>query len=326
MQDKEKFYNSSPMKEIKLKDIFNHPKYSTDRNIFYQEMFKDLFLGFYRAKEKKMQYNFLPKVLRGTIQVKEEYTNIYEFTKLHWLVHDFKVNGISFKPQGFLQKEDPDQFACEIHPGTYRFFALLVAGMYDESIIVADRENYFPDIPELSYEEHLQLVNEGFIRERVGSYTEIETTQRQENVFTNHENSNHHDWNIIIQLEELAKIYTNLTIYTDDINDIEKLDLLAKENLEIKTTNQGYVHIPHKENYEGVSVYIPKSENMEDVFTFDMLLQLDLDTDIVYFVDTGVTIINNGSIGCKRLISQIIEESKPEYLNNFLWARRVVRI
>ena len=81
--------------------------------------------------------------------------------------------------------------------------------------------------------------------------------------------------------------------------------------------DNGYATIPHKEEWKGISVYIPKSDSMEDHFTLDMILDLDIDTDIVYHIDTGVTIINNSSVGCKRLILEIIQESKPEYLDNF---------
>lgn len=331
MRDDEiKFLNSSPMKNISLRDIFNHPKYAIERNDYYKVMMADIFLTFYRQDNKNFVYNFQPKEIKGTIQIKmqnESLKKMYDFAKLHWLIHDFKVNGISFKPQGFLQNTDTSgTFSCEIHPGTFRFFALIVAKMFDETMVVADKHNHFPDIPRLTYEEHLQLVNEGFIRERTGAYSVQEVTQREEKIYTHHERNNHHDWNIITQLQELGKIYTNLTIYTDEVEDIERLDLLARENIEIKTTEQGYAYIPHMEKFNGVSVYIPKSENMEDVFTLDMLLLLDLDTDIVHFVDTGVSIINNGSTGCKRLIPEIIQESKPEYLNRFLWARRVERI
>jgi hypothetical protein len=331
MQDKDKFYNSSPMKLISLEDIFNHPEYDIKRHGYYYEMISDLFMGFYTSKVEKLNYSFLPKNVRGTILVEQEFTKVYEFAKLHWLVHDFQVNGISFKPQGFLQNlsKEYKKFSLEIHPGTYRFFALLVAKMHNEYVVVADKENYFPDITPLTYEEHLKIVNEGFIRERIDSYAEIETTNLDEPIYTNQENSNHHDWNIIIQVEELAKIYSNLTIYTDDEDDICRLGLLKYEgekNIEIKAQNKGYAYIPILENYKGVSVYIPKSENMEDVFTFDMLLHLDLDDDVVYFEDSGVIILNNSTPGCRRLITQIIEESKPEYLNKFLWARKVKRL
>ena len=198
--------------------------------------------------------------------------------------------------------------------------------MYNEHILVADKENYFPNHPELSFEEHKKLADQGFIRERKGSYSEIETSQRGENIYTVHEGGNHHDWNIIIQSEELAKMYTKVTIYTDDEDCVARLNLLETTGVEIKIANQGYAYIPFEEQFNGVSVYIPKSDQIEDAFTYDKLIYLDIDTDIVFYADTGVTIINNGTAGCKRLIPQLVKESKPEYLDNFLWARRVIRI
>ncbi len=101
---------------------------------------------------------------------------------------------------------------------------------------------------------------------------------------------------------------------------------MSEQNREIKIIVNGYALIPDNENVEVVSGYILKAECMEYVFIFSMINYLDFDHDIVHFVDTGVCIINNGTIGCKRLIPEIVEESKPEYLNRFLWARRVVRI
>ena len=64
---------------------------------------------------------------------------------------------------------------------------------------------------------------------------------------------------------------------------------------------------------------------MEDLFSIEMFLDLDIDTDVVYYKYNNICIFNNGSAGCKRMISEIVSESKSEYLNNFLWARRVIK-
>ena len=327
MQDKERFYNASPMKYILLSDIINHPKHQAERLLHIKESLADMVLKLFKSNVKNFKYEFNTEAKTINILLEEDhYCNFFTISKIHWLMHDFKTNGVSFAPQGFLQKTiDGEQFAAEIHPGTFRYHAMLLAEMYDEHIIVADKENYFPDHKNLSFEEHNKLVNKGFIRERKVSYSEVEVSNAGEDVFTVHEGGNHHDWNILKQSEELIKMFTNLTIYTDDQKCVEKLNLFKKQNIDIKITDNGYATIPHKEDWKGISVYIPKSDSMEDLFTLDMILDLDIDTDAVYYINTGVTIINNSSVGCKRLIREIVQESKPEYLNNFLWARRVVR-
>lgn len=327
MQDKEKFYNASPMKYILLSDVINHPDHQAGRLLHIKESTADMVLKFFRSNIKNLKYQFNTKAKTIKINLEEDdYFNCFVVSKIHWLMHDFKVNGVSYAPQGFLQKTvDGDQFAAEIHPGTYRYHAMILAEMYNEYIIVADKENIFPDHKVLSFEEHNELVNKGFIRERKGSYSEVEVSNKGEDVFTLHEAGNHHDWNILKQSEELIKMFTKLTVYTDDQEGVEKLNLIKEQNIDVKITDNGYATIPHKEEWKGISVYIPKSDCMEDHFTLDMILDLDIDTDIVYHIDTGVTIINNSSVGCKRLILEIIQESKPEYLDNFLWARRVVR-
>lgn len=327
MQDKEKFYNASPMKYILLSDIINHPKYQTSRLLFLKESTADMVLALFRSNIKKLNYRFQTgaKTIAVFLEEDDDYA-CFTLSKIHWLMHDFKCNGVSFAPQGFLQKtRDGEHFAAEIHPGTYRYHAMILAELYNEHIIVADKENYFPDHKVLSFEEHNELVNKGFIRERKVVYSEVEVSNAGEDVFTIHEGGNHHDWNILKQSEELIKMFTNLTIYTDDQKCVEKLNLFKKQNIDIKITDNGYATIPYKEDWKGISVYIPKSDSMEDIFTLDMILDLDIDTDVVYHINTGVTIINNSSVGCKRLIREIVQESKPEYLNNFLWARRVVR-
>lgn len=328
MQNKDKYNNSSPIKYLLLGDIIKHPNYSKARLEYFKISAGDMFLKLFKLDVKILKYSFVKDARAMRIPMENKYEeNFFNLAKLHWLIHDFKTNGVSFAPQGFLQKADEhNTFAAEIHPGTYRFHAMVLGEMYNEHVLVADKENYFPDYPELSFEEHKKLADQGFIRERKGSYSEIETSQRGENIYTVHEGGNHHDWNIIRQSEELAKMYTKVTIYTDDEDCVARLNLLETTGVEIKIANQGYAYIPFEEQFNGVSVYIPKSDQIEDVFTYDKLLHLDIDTDIVFYTDTGVTIINNGTAGCKRLIPHIIKESKPEYLDNFLWARRVVKI
>lgn len=330
MQSKDKYNNSTPMKYILLGDIIKHPNYSKARLDYINKSTEDMFLKLFELDVKKLNYKFIPRSNTMQVFMKDEHEeNFFNLSKLHWLIHDFKTNGVSFAPQGFLQKEDDvesDIFAAEMHPGTYRFLAMILGEMHDEHVLVADKENYFPNYPVLSFEEHNKLVVQGFIRERKGAYSEIETSQRGENIYTVHEGGNHHDWNIIIQSEELAKMYTKVTIYTDDADCVARLNLLETTGVEIKIANQGYAYIPFEEQFNGVSVYIPKSDQIEDAFTYDKLIYLDIDTDIVFYADTGVTIINNGTAGCKRLIPKLVKESKPEYLDNFLWARRVIRI
>ena len=161
MQDKEKFYNASPMKYILLSDVINHPDHQAGRLLHIKESTADMVLKFFRSNIKNLKYQFNTKAKTIKINLEEDdYFNCFVVSKIHWLMHDFKVNGVSFAPQGFLQKTiDGDQFAAEIHPGTYRYHAMILAEMYNEYIIVADKENIFPDHKVLSFEEHNELVN-----------------------------------------------------------------------------------------------------------------------------------------------------------------------
>ena len=324
MQDKDKFAYSSPMKYISVRDIINHESYSHEKSEHIYDYMRLMSIDFLRS-HKKLNYDFLPHA--NTINIyldKQEEQAAYEFAKLHWLIHDFKANGVSFPPQGTLQKvADTENFFPEMHPGTFRWFAIMYNKMIDESIVVSDNEMHFSEIPVLSFEEYADICREGFIRERKGTYYEVEHLTTGEKLFTAHERSNHHDWIILKHLEELAKVFTKFTVYTDNSECVSRLDLLSREGIDIKILDKNKSYIPSIENFEGISVYIPDLGFVEDNFSLDMLFDLDIDLDVIYYKDTGVTIFNNGSAGCKRLLPQIVDESKPIYLKDFLWARRV---
>jgi len=324
MQDKD-LYSDLPMKYIPLRDIMSSDFLQEGRITWLYELLRDICIKFLR-NDKKLNYNFLPNANTIEIDMKSQsQKSVFEFAKLHWLIHDFRTNGVSFPPQGTVKrsKDNHEQFFLEIHPGTFRWYAIFYNKMLDEHLVVADIYNFFPEYTTLTYEQYNQICNEGFIRDRKGAYQEIETMQSGEKMFVTHERGNHHDWLILKNLEELKKVYSSFTIYTDNDDCLNRLDLLSSQGLEIKLIDKHKWCIPNNENFEGVSVYIPYQKNIEDIFTLDMILELDIDVDVVYFKDTGVTIFNNGSAGCKRLIPQIIDESKPIYLNDFLWARRV---
>lgn len=333
MQDKDSYNNSTSMKCILLYDIINHPQIDQGRLNHLNEVLKLLIINWFK-NDKDCKFNYIEHA--KTFQMEQEnvneYKEIYNFAKLHWLIHDFKTNGMGFMPQGFLQKIVNDNeitYYPEMHPGTFRWYALMFNSLYNESILVADKENFFPEYPELTFEEFWVLSNKGFIRERKGAYSELENMQNGEKIVTVHERQNHHDWIVIKHLEELKKKFTHINVYIDEDHMREFL-ALKNDGIEIKSLSSkqkfSKFYIPSLEEFTGISVYIPHSLYMEDVFELPMLLHLDIDDDIVYFKDTGVIIFNNGSVGCKRLIPGIIEESKSEYLHNFLWARRIVRI
>jgi len=261
-------------------------------------------------------------------------TEIFNFAKLHWLIHDIKRHGVSFVPQAFTIWEDASKtFHLNAHPGTYRFYAIMYNKMLTQEILLLDTKNFFHNIQTLNKDQIQQIVNNGFIRNR-NTYTENSSIERESNLsYTEyHENLNNHDVNIKINYEELMKIYKDeVTLFLPYGVTENVCDNIKEFNFKIKNLqkrNHAEFLIPHECDFKGIGIFVDVKTNIEfnNNFRPSMLFSLDIIDDIAYSENKKVMIFNNSSMGCRRLIPGILSESKPEYLNKFLWTKKTNRI
>ena len=178
----------------------------------------------------------------------------------------------------------------------------------------------------------LKIINKGFLRNRI-TYTEENIEEESKLSYTEyHENQNNHDVNIKINYQELMKIYKDkITIFLPHGVTENVLYSIKDYNFEIKNLEKikhAEFFIPHNCNYKGIGIFADVNTGLEfeNNFRPTMLYSLDTIDDLAYTDNQKIMIFNNSSIGCRRLIPGIINESKAEYLNKFMWTKKTSRI
>lgn len=325
----------SQIKLVSIKDIFRHEDHASIEHylVFLEDNLKS-FINNRNTKPITIKFNDIKNVWDTDYDDDDNIASeIFDFAKLHWLIHDIKQHGVSFSPQAFtIWDEEAKKFHLNAHPGTYRFYAIIHNNMLSQEILLLDTKNFFPNIESLTQKEIKKIINKGFLRNR-DTYTEISIERESQMTYTEyHESDNHHDVNIKINYEELMKIYKDdITIFLPYGVSDNVLYSLKEYNFKIKNLeniSKAEFYIPSICDFKGIGIFLDLKTNMDlkKYFSPTMLYSLDTIDDLAYTENQKVIIFNNRSIGCRRLIPGIVKESKTEYLNKFMWTKKTTRI
>ena len=262
-------------------------------------------------------------------QAQEELITAYfNGIKLHWLCADSRVTGMSYPIQGELTR-DKELIA---HPGTYRWYASVVNRMKDSRIIFATTEKQL--LLPLTFKEWVTENSSGFIREQ-----RLFRMCNQDGFPILEENENHHDFHIYNHGYGLQDMFagkkisihigagTSKQASQSKKHVIEKLELAYEhsdhkytDHFEIKVINPLFKYsIPEINNFSGVSIYIDSNLDVENLL--QGILHIDSVDSVAYMENHTHNFImfNNSHRDCKKLIREIVHESKPSYLDTFSW-------
>jgi hypothetical protein len=262
-------------------------------------------------------------------QAQEELiTEYFNGIKLHWLCADSRVTGMSYPIQGELTR-DKELIA---HPGTYRWYASVVNRMKDSRIIFASTEKQL--LLPLTFKEWVTENSSGFIREQ-----RLFRMCNQDGFPILEENENHHDFHIYNHGYGLQDMFagkkisihigagTSKQASQSKKHVIEKLELAYEhsdhkytDHFEIKVINPLFKYsIPEINNFSGVSIYIDSNLDVENLL--QGILHIDSVDSVAYMENHTHNFImfNNSHRDCKKLIREIVHESKPSYLDTFSW-------
>jgi len=262
-------------------------------------------------------------------QAQEELiTEYFNGIKLHWLCADSRVTGMSYPIQGELTR-DKELIA---HPGTYRWYASVVNRMKDSRIIFASTEKQL--LLPLTFKEWVTENSSGFICEQ-----RLFRMCNQDGFPILEENENHHDFHIYNHGYGLQDMFagkkisihigagTSKQASQSKKHVIEKLELAYEhsdhkytDHFEIKVINPLFKYsIPEINNFSGVSIYIDSNLDVENLL--QGILHIDSVDSVAYMENHTHNFImfNNSHRDCKKLIREIVHESKPSYLDTFSW-------
>tara|TARA_R110002074_G_scaffold24053_1_gene72053 strand:+ start:912 stop:2048 length:1137 start_codon:yes stop_codon:yes gene_type:complete len=249
--------------------------------------------------------------------------------KLHWLCADSRVTGMSYPIQGELTR-DKQLIA---HPGTYRWYASVVNRMNDSRVIFASTEKQL--LLPLTFKEWVTENASGFIREQ-----RLFAFKSPDNFPILEENENHHDFHIYnhgYALQELfagKKITVHIGAGTTKQASQSKKRIIEQleqhyqfndnctysDHFEIKVINPLFKYsIPEINNFSGVSIYMDSELDVEHLL--HGILHIDSVDSIAYLEnhEHDFILFNNSHRDCKKLIKEIVHESKLSYLDTFLW-------
>jgi hypothetical protein len=96
-----------------------------------------------------------------------------------------------------------------------------------------------------------------------------------------------------------------------------------KDHFDIKIINPNFKYsIPEINNFSGVSIYVDRYVGLANAGRLlQCLLYIDSVDSVAYtekYLDKFM-VFNNSHRDCKKLITEIVHESKASYLNTFLW-------
>lgn len=253
-------------------------------------------------------------------------TEQFNGAKLHWLVNDIKISGLSYPPQGYMQRNG---YVC--HPGTYRFLAAF-AQHIESQASVWDTYQEFDSEP-LELIDWLNFCSNGLVRKHRIITLETddipEENRETENRYLElHETKNHHDHCIFNNDLALAEIYNydKPTIFAPSDFILKELQkkLHEPDLFKYKTINNKFL-VPYEMGFKGVGIYIDDYMAIGSDFSH-IILYLDTNDDVAVYRPRKITIFNCSTPNCKKLIPEIIEESSDDYLNKYLWANKISTI
>lgn len=242
----------------------------------------------------------------------------FDGAKLHWLVNDIKINGLSYPPQGIITSEN--NFSA--HPGTFRFAALHLQNLYNTrfentKIVVLDLYDKVK-YDTLTFHEWLSACTTGFLRKD----RKISIAKTEFNYLEVHETMNHHDDIIALHDSDLKDLYQNRYPYffmRPNLEDQYKDNCIDNlDNFHTRWLNKSVFYIPSISRYEGVSIYVDPDVKM-NVSIFCFLSLLNLTDAVLYTQDKKIIIFNNNHPDTKKLLPDVIDESTDYFLENFLW-------
>ena len=241
--------------------------------------------------------------------------------KLHWLCADSRVTGISYPIQGQLTDT---QFIA--HPGTYRWYASIVNAMAEVQIIFATLQQQ--EMVQLSFKDWVRENSNGFIREKRKLVID-----QPDGFPVLTENENHHDDHIYNHGYALQEMFAGkkITIYigaessklvTGTKNEIIKELFSAYELNQTDYKDHFKYSIPEINNFSGVSIYVDRYVGVANAGRLlQCLLYIDSVDSVAYSENYlhKFMVFNNSHRDCKKLITEIVHESKASYLDTFLW-------
>lgn len=324
--------SNSRWKLITLSDALAHPKF----NGFGPEFcaMKNMVELFFENLDIKLDIVQDSNNVWNVLDKNEIKTEIFNFAKTQWLINDIKLHGCGFLPQAFtVYSQREDDFTINAHPGTFRYYAIVFNKMYDQNILIFDTHDFF-NAPVLNDQEVKNVVSQGFIRERRVMVEEVvQDRVINENYIEHHEQSNQHDYIIMKTYYDLYKLYTaGVTLYVNHNIDTtvckyfkDKFGFNVKK---LPNLPNAQFYIPSFNEFKGVGIYLNYTtyDEIEQMFTLDLLYNLDFIDDVCYTEDRKILIFNCGSYGSNRLSDLLVKESKDEYLKKFLWAKKSKQI
>lgn len=255
--------------------------------------------------------------LDSVIQNKK-FEDTFDGAKLHWLINDIKINGLSYPPQGIITSEK--NFSP--HPGTFRFAALYLQNLYNKrfentKVVVLDlynKTNYQP----LTFYRWLEECTTGFLRKD----RQISIARTESNYLEVHETNNHHDEIIETHDKDLQELYQKKYPYFfvhPNLEDQYRNNIKDNlDNFHLRWLNTSVFNIPALSRYEGVSIYVHPDVKM-NVSIFCFLSLLNLTDAVLYTDDKKIVIFNNRHVDTKKLLKDVVIESTDYFLDNFLW-------
>lgn len=242
---------------------------------------------------------------------------VYDCAKLHWLIHDIKIFGLSYAPQGILIDKE---FAP--HPGTFRFVALymenkLYNSFPNQKIIVVDTQST-SNFKTLTFLEWLEACTTGFLRKN----RNVRIMYPREQQLEVQESNNFHDDCIRAHTEDLYELFhSNAPTIFFRPNSREKIKNAIIDDLEkfpTKVFVESIYTLPSLCDYSGVSVYIDQDVTLhQSIYCF--ISQLNFTDSVVYTSDKKILIFNNSHPDVRKLSEAIVGESNEAFLEDMRW-------
>tara|TARA_A100001011_G_scaffold399639_1_gene509289 strand:+ start:5190 stop:6296 length:1107 start_codon:yes stop_codon:yes gene_type:complete len=342
LSEERKFFDASPYyKKVLYSDLFKDKRYDKSHAGGLSDNIFELYLKNIREPailEKENRFNPSDKDFFANIHtIKEDIGGAWEYNdlkfsgaKLFWLIHDIIINGLSYKPQGFIKEMTKIIYVS--HPGTYRHLACDIAGLHNFETIVFDENNFLPNINTLDFDTWVSETCSGWARKE----RKLEFKFR-ENKIEVHESSNFHDWNIFIYDLYLSKmfnynlpnVYVNKEIAHAVIDELKTNNENIYKQLRITPIDKNDVPlIPFKNKFKGVSMYISTDKKLFPLWFGNTPYCIPFflchpSNALAYNEDKDIVIFNNSHMDNKKLIPQLVKESTGRYINNFGWTDKV---
>lgn len=265
-----------------------------------------------------------------------EYSNIFNGIKAHWITTDMSISGLGYRPQGIIYKDNvTGLIRIAIHPGANRWIAMLMNHNIPTELIVYDSDNVLePYFTSLTFEEFIGDAVNGPIRKHRDLYMDVEPTGN----IVLHEQGETHDNLIHFHNMQIQKMLAGkkISIYIGQ-KDFQRathlLELIKNHMVRPHPELFGNVQlidaddkfsVPERENFSGVSIYLSDNINLNISCAY-LLFLLDVTNSVCYY-KKDVLVFNNNHRDCKKLMKQYTVSYKDSFLNNYQWTNSCKKI